>query len=120
MVAVGSDALCGGGTASAAGMGHGRLDQRRGEFVVTDKGTVLYMVGRQDLSFLGDDLGCELAVGVLETLHCRDVREGPHGDKQKYEHRNRNRQQYPKPLYYLFSDIFSHIFLNFIQVLRSG
>ena len=52
---------------------NGGMDETRGKFVIADKGSVLYMICSNNLPFLREDLGRQLAVRILEFLDSRDV-----------------------------------------------
>ena len=78
--------------------GHGRLDQVRGELVIADVGAVLYMEGGEDLSVLGDDLGGQFVVRVLQLFERRDLREDADQQQEQEHQRERSRDQDPKPL----------------------
>ena len=78
--------------------GHGRLDQVRGELVIADVGTVLYMEGGEDLSVLGDDLGGQFVVRVLQLFERRDLREDADQQQEQEHQRERSRDQDPEPL----------------------
>ncbi len=77
--------------------GDGRLHQVQGQFVIAHERTVFDMVGCEDLAFLGDDLGGELAVGILQLFDGRDLGEGPN-DPQQHEHQgDRGEEKDPEP-----------------------
>ena len=75
---------------------HGRLDQVRRQFVVIDEGAVFDVIGRQDLAFLGDDLGGQLAVRVLQFLDGRDLGERPYEGEQHGHQHERGRDEPPE------------------------
>ena len=95
--------------------GHGRLDQVRRQFVVIDEGAVFDVIGRQDLAFLGDDLGGQLAVRVLQFLDGRDLGEGPYDSEQEEDQGDRRQEQDPEPAYDLLACIVCH--LKFLSML---
>ena len=78
--------------------GDRRLDQAQGQFVIPHERTVFNMVGRQDLPFLRDDLGGQLAVRVLQLLDGRDLSEHPDQSQQDGEGDKRRNEQEPEPL----------------------
>ena len=89
--------------------GDRRLHEVQGEFFVTDECPVLDMVGGQDLAFLRDDLGGQLAVRVLQFLVGRDLRERP-DDYQKQQYQgNRGEKEDPEPADDLLFGILCHL-----------
>ena len=67
------------------------------------------MVGGQDLAFLRDDLGGQLAVRVLQFLVRRNLRERP-DDYQKQQHQgNRGEKDDPEPADNLLFGILCHL-----------
>ncbi len=77
--------------------GDGRLHQMLGQFVIADESPVLDMIGRKDLAFFGDDLGGELAVGILQLLDGRDLCEGPDDPQQEDDQGDGGEEKDPEP-----------------------
>ena len=84
--------------------GDGRLDQVRGQVEVIYMGTVLDMESGQQFTVLGQHLGRQLAVRVLQFLEGGDVRKGPDQQQKKHDGCDGNREDTPEPLdnYLLF------------------
>ena len=77
--------------------GDGRMDQVKGQFVVADESTVFDMVSGQDLAFLGDDLGSELALRVLQFFDGRNLGEGPYDSQQDDDEGDGGEEEDPEP-----------------------
>ena len=89
--------------------GDRRLHEVQGKLVIAHEGPVLDMVGRQDLAFLGDDLGSQLAVRVLELLDGRDLGESPDDPEQDKDQGDRGQKQDPEPADDLLACIVCHL-----------
>ena len=89
--------------------GDRRLHEVLGKLVIADEGAVLDMVGREDLAFLGDDLGGQLAVRVLQLLDGRDLGEGPDEPEQDEDQDDRRQEQDPEPADDLLACIVCHL-----------
>ena len=89
--------------------GDRRLHEVQGKLVIAHEGPVLDMVGRQDLAFLGDDLGGQLAVRVLELFDGRDLGEGPDDPEQDKDQGDRGQKQDPEPADDLLACIVCHL-----------
>ena len=89
--------------------GDRRLHEVQGKFVIAYEGAVLDMVGREDLAFLGDDLGGQLAVRILQLLVARNLGEGPDDSEQQEAQHDRRDQQDPEPPDDLLSCIVCHL-----------
>ncbi len=89
--------------------GDRRLHEVQGKLVITHERTVLDMVGRQDLAFLGDDLGGQLAVRVLQLFNGRDLGEGPDDPEQDEDQGDRRQEQDPEPADDLLACIVCHL-----------
>ena len=79
---------------------HGGLHKVFRELVIADEGPVLDMVCGKDLSVLGNHLGGQLALRILQFLDCGDVGKEPDSHQHQQEQGDRSQQDAPEPLQY--------------------
>ena len=89
--------------------GDRRLHEMQGQLFVTDECTVLDMVGGQDLAFLCDDLGGQLAVRILQLLVGRNLGERPDDSQEEDYQGDRSEKEDPEPADDLLFGILCHL-----------
>ena len=78
--------------------GHAGLHQRGGQFFVAHESAVFYMISGQDLAFLGNHLGGQLGIRVLQFFDGRDIGQSPDQRQQHGQGHHRGDDQEPEPL----------------------